>query len=59
MMDWFKRTFTDDVPVWEVRKRVALKRAWANGVSILNHEEDCDMEPVFEAIAAHLEEVTA
>lgn len=59
MMEWFSQTFSDEIPVWEVRKRVKLKRAWNNGVSILAHEEDCDMEPVFNSIATHLEEVTA
>ena len=57
MMDWFEDTFGARVPVWEVRKRVALKRAWTAGVSIFHHEEDCDMEPVFLEIAEHLEEL--
>jgi chromosome partitioning protein len=57
MMDWFEDTFAGRLPVWEVRKRVALKRAWNNGVSIFHHDEDCDMETVFEEIAANLEEI--
>lgn len=57
MMEWFDDTFGDHIPVWEVRKRVALKRAWNEGVSIFGHTEDCDMEDVFLDIAAHLEEV--
>jgi len=57
MMDWFKENFEDkrDIPVFEVRKRVALQRAWNNGVSIFEHEESCDMEDVYLAIAEHLE----
>lgn len=54
MMDWFYDTFSH-IPIWEVRKRVALKRAWNHGLSIFEHEEDCDMESVFSAIAIHLE----
>jgi chromosome partitioning protein len=57
MMDWFEDTFADRIPVWEVRKRVALKRAWNNGVSIFEHDESCDMEAVFLEIAEHIEEV--
>jgi len=55
MMEWFEETFDDAIPVYEVRKRVALKRAWNNSVSIFQHEESSDMEVVFDKIAAHLE----
>lgn len=58
MMQWFEDTFSH-IPVWEVRKRVALKRAWNNGVSIFQHTEESDMETVFDEIAAHLEGVDA
>jgi len=57
MMEWFKSTFEGRFPIYEVRKRVALKRAWNNGVSIFNHDEDCDMEEVFTDIATYLEGV--
>lgn len=57
MMDWFEDTFADRIPVWEVRKRVALKRAWNEGVSIFEHTEACDMEDVFLDVAARIEEV--
>ena len=57
MMDWFEDTFGARIPVWEVRKRVALKRAWSAGVSIFRHEEESDMEPVFLEIAEHLEDL--
>lgn len=55
MMEWFEETFEGRAPVFEVRKRVALKRAWNNGVSIFEHEEDIDMEDVFDEVAATLE----
>ena len=58
MMEWFEDTFEGRSPVFEVRKRVALKRAYNNGVSIFKHSESCDMEEVFTDIAKHLEEVT-
>lgn len=54
MMDWFHDTFSH-IPIWEVRKRVALKRAWNHGFSIFEHDEDCDMESVFSDVAIHLE----
>lgn len=57
MMSWFEDTFGGQLPVWEVRKRVALKRAWNNGVSIFAHEENSDMEAVFTEIASNLEGV--
>ncbi|EMA31043.1 Cobyrinic acid ac-diamide synthase [Haloarcula japonica DSM 6131] len=58
MMEWFKDVFDDkeNCEVFEIRKRVALQRAWNNGVSIFEHEEDCDMEDVYLDIAYHLEE---
>lgn len=56
MMAWLRETFEPGLPVFEVRKRVVLKRAWSNGVSIFEHSEDCDMEVEFDQLAAHLEE---
>lgn len=57
MMDWFEDTFGGRLPIWEVRKRVALKRAWASGVSIFAHDEECDMAGVFTEIAAYVEDL--
>lgn len=57
MMEWFEEVFDDRAPVWEIRKRVALQRAWNAGVSIFQHEEDCDMEEVYLKIAESLEGV--
>lgn len=56
MMEWFNETFGDTIPVFEVRKRVALKRAWNSSVSIFQHDESSDMEAVFDRIAGQLEE---
>lgn len=56
MMKWFHDTFDGRLPVWEVRKRVALKRAWNNGVSIFKHDEECDMKEVFINIAETITE---
>lgn len=55
MMDWFRDKFDTRCEVFEVRKRVALQRAWNNGVSIFEHGEECDMESVYLEIADHLE----
>jgi len=54
MLSWFEEAFTD-VPVWEVRKRVALQRAFSAGSSIFEYEADCDMGDVFDDVAAQLE----
>lgn len=56
MMEWFEETFEPAIPVFEVRKRVVLKRAWSNGVSIFQHSEECDMEDVFLELADSLQE---
>jgi len=57
MMEWFEKAFGERVPVFEIRKRVALQRAWSAGVSIFQHEENCDMEEVFDEIASYLQGV--
>jgi len=57
LLEWLNDTFSDSVPVWELRKRVALERAWMNGVSIYQHDEDAPhVVNVFDGIANHLEE---
>lgn len=45
------------VPVWEIRKRVALQEAYEAGVPLSEYEPENDMNDVFEAIAKHLETV--
>jgi chromosome partitioning protein len=57
-MQWFQETFADVIPVFEVRKRVALKRAWESGVSTFAHDEKCDMDEVFLDLAESLIEST-
>jgi len=57
LLEWLNDTFADSVPVWELRKRVALERAWMNGVSIHQHDETAPHAvEVFDSIADHLEE---
>ncbi len=51
MIDWFNAVF-DGHPVWEVRKRVALQRAFSAGKSIFDYHQPVDMEAVFLEIAA-------
>jgi chromosome partitioning protein len=60
MMAWFRDVFEDreNCKVFEVRKRVALQRAWNAGVSIFEHDEECDMESVYLDVAEHLEGFT-
>jgi len=55
MLAWLNEVF-GEFPVWEVRKRVALQRAFSAGTSIFEYEEDVDMEDVFLGIAAEIDE---
>ena len=54
MKEWMDAAFGDAVPVYEVRKRVELTRAWKNGVSIFSHSVDCEMDEVYLQIAEHV-----
>ncbi|MFB6101873.1 MAG: ParA family protein [Haloplanus sp.] len=54
MLEWFEEVFTD-VPVWEVRKRVALQRAFSSGGSIFEYDASVDVAETFDDIAAGLE----
>jgi len=53
LFSWLEDEF-GDIPVWEVRKRVALQRAYEAGLPIHAHEEYTDMEAVYDEIAEHL-----
>lgn len=57
VLEWFRDMFDGRAPVFEVRDRVAIKRAWNDGVSIFAHDEACDMRAVFAKTAKHLETV--
>ncbi len=54
MIDWFQTVFPD-VPVWEIRKRVALQRAFSAGTSIFEYDDTVDMAEVFLDIAADID----
>ena len=54
MVDWINAAF-DDVPVWEVRERAAVQKALDAGVSLLEHEPDCDMCEIFLNLAEDLD----
>lgn len=58
MRDWFADALPD-VPLYEVRKRVALQRAENASQTIMTYSEDCDMEQEYERIADQIIEVTA
>ncbi|OYR56971.1 ParA family protein [Halorubrum halodurans] len=53
MMKWLNDTFPVP-PVWMVLNRVAVQRALDNEVSIFEHDEDLDVEVVFEDIAREI-----
>jgi chromosome partitioning protein len=55
MLQWLNEVF-DEFPVWEVRKRVSLQRAFSAGHSIFAYDEAVDMEAVFLDIATSLDE---
>lgn len=54
MVEWLNAVFADH-PVWEVRKRVALQRAFSAGKSIFAYEQSVDMEAVFLEMAAEFD----
>lgn len=54
MLKWFETAFPES-PVWKVRKRVALQRAYSDGHSVFTAEEACDMADVFTDIAAQFD----
>jgi len=55
MLDWFGEVFAG-YPVWEVRKRVALQRAFSSGNSLFGYDNAVDMEAVFLDIAAEFDQ---
>ncbi|WP_226010319.1 ParA family protein [Halomicrobium salinisoli] len=55
MLQWLEEVFAD-FPVWQVRKRVALQRAFTDGVSLFEYEDSVDMEAVFLEIADEIDE---
>jgi chromosome partitioning protein len=54
MLEWFRTVFPD-VPVWEIRKRVALQRAFSAGTSVFEYDDSVDMAAVFLDIAADID----
>ena len=54
MQRWLEEVFAD-FPVWSIRKRVALQRAFAEGVSLFRYDPTVDVTAVFEDIAADLD----
>jgi chromosome partitioning protein len=54
MLGWLNEVFTD-CPVWEIRKRVALQRAFSAGKSIFAYDQPVDMEAAFLEIATDLD----
>jgi len=54
MLAWLNAVF-DDVPVWEVRKRVVLQQAFDRGVSVFGYSAGSDVAGWFEEMAADVE----
>jgi chromosome partitioning protein len=42
MLEWFDDTFRERIPVFEIRNRAVVKRAFNAGHSIFDHDEECD-----------------
>jgi chromosome partitioning protein len=53
MLDWFEETFGDAVPIYEIRTRAAIKRAFNSGLSIFAHDEECDQADELLRLADH------
>lgn len=58
MLQWFENHFSG-VGTYEIRSRVAIKRAWNHGVSIFAHDEECDMQTVYENLAGTIDQQAA
>lgn len=56
MIQWFDDNFSDYIPVYEVRNRAAIKRAFNDGVSMFAHDEECDQREGLLDLAGHLED---
>ncbi|WP_117369169.1 ParA family protein [Natrarchaeobaculum sulfurireducens] len=54
MLEWFEEALPD-VPLYRIRKRVALQRAFADGTSVFAREEETDMQTVFLEMADMIE----
>lgn len=54
MLQWFDDNFGGYVPVFEIRRRAAIKRAYNHGVSVFRHDEECDQIAELQKIADHL-----
>jgi chromosome partitioning protein len=54
MLEWFEEVFAD-VPVWPVRKRVALQRSFSAGTSIFEYDPSVDVAETFDRIADGVE----
>lgn len=54
MLSWLQEAFTG-VPVWEVRKRVVLQKAFARDCSVFKYSAGSDATRWFDAIAADVE----
>lgn len=56
MVEWFEETFGENLPVWELRQRVALEHAWDAGVSIFEYDGECPHAiDVFHGVAEYVE----
>ncbi|MBX0297923.1 MULTISPECIES: ParA family protein [Haloarcula] len=56
MLEWFDETFSENIPVFEIRNRAAIKRAFNAGVSIFGHDEECDQTDELLRIADYFEQ---
>jgi chromosome partitioning protein len=50
MLEWFEQAF-EGMPIWQVRERAQIQRAFSNGHSIFLSEEECDQEDEFLRVA--------
>ena len=57
MLDWFEDRFGDYIPIFQIRNRAAIKRAWNAGHSIFAHDEDSDQEAELLRLAEYAEEM--
>lgn len=58
MLQWFKNNFGGYIPVFEIRSRAAIKRAWNDGASIFGYGEECDQADGLLQVGQHLIDIT-
>jgi chromosome partitioning protein len=58
MLGWFDENFGGYLPIYQVRNRAAIKRAWNSGVSVFHSDEECDQRDELQRIGQQLIDIS-